>query len=33
VEAHRENIGRKLGIRTVAAFTRFAITHGILEAD
>jgi DNA-binding NarL/FixJ family response regulator len=33
VEAHRENIGRKLGIRTVAAFTRFAIAHGMLEAD
>jgi DNA-binding NarL/FixJ family response regulator len=33
VEAHRENIGRKLGIRTVAAFTRFAIAHGILETD
>ncbi len=33
VEAHREHIGRKLGIRTVAAFTRFAIAHGILEGD
>lgn len=33
VEAHRENIGRKLGIRTVAAFTRFAITHCILGKD
>ena len=33
VESHRENIGKKLGIRTVAAFTRFAIAHGILEAD
>jgi DNA-binding NarL/FixJ family response regulator len=33
VEAHRENIGKKLGIRTVAAFTRFAIAHGILEED
>jgi DNA-binding NarL/FixJ family response regulator len=33
VEAHRENIGRKLGIRTVAAFTRFAIAHRILGED
>jgi DNA-binding CsgD family transcriptional regulator len=33
VESHRENIGRKLGIRTVAAFTRFAIAHGIVAAD
>jgi DNA-binding NarL/FixJ family response regulator len=33
VEAHRENIGKKLGIRTVAAFTRFAIAHGILGED
>lgn len=33
VESHRENIGRKLGIRAVAAFTRFAIAHGILGKD
>jgi DNA-binding NarL/FixJ family response regulator len=33
VESHRENIGKKLGIRTVAAFTRFAIAHGIIAAD
>ena len=33
VEAHRENIGKKLGIRTVAAFTRFAIAQGILGED
>ena len=33
VESHRENIGKKLGIRTVAAFTRFAIAHGILGED
>jgi DNA-binding NarL/FixJ family response regulator len=33
VESHRENIGRKLGTRTVAGFTRFAIAQGLIEED
>jgi DNA-binding NarL/FixJ family response regulator len=33
VESHRENIGRKLGTRTVAGFTRFAIAQGLVEED
>jgi DNA-binding NarL/FixJ family response regulator len=31
IESHREHIGRKLGTRTVAGFTRFAIAHGLIE--
>lgn len=30
VETHREHIGRKLGTRTVAGFTRFAMAHGLI---
>jgi len=29
VEAHRDNLMRKLGIRTAAGLTRFAIQHGL----
>jgi len=29
VEAHRDNLMKKLGIRTVAGLTRFAIRHGL----
>lgn len=31
VETHRENIMRKLGIRTVAGLTRYAIDHGLTQ--
>jgi DNA-binding NarL/FixJ family response regulator len=30
VEAHRDSIARKLGIRTVAGLTRFCLKHGLL---
>jgi DNA-binding NarL/FixJ family response regulator len=33
VESHREHIGRKLGTRTVAGFTRLAIAHGLVDDD
>jgi DNA-binding NarL/FixJ family response regulator len=33
VESHRERVGRKLGIRTVAGLTRFAVASGLVEAD
>ncbi|MBI5831634.1 MAG: response regulator transcription factor, partial [Armatimonadetes bacterium] len=29
VEAHRRNIVRKLGLRTVAELTKYAVRHGI----
>ena len=31
VESHRENLMKKLGIRTVAELTRFALDSGVLE--
>jgi two-component system nitrate/nitrite response regulator NarL len=31
VEAHRDSIARKLGIRTVAGLTRFCLKHGLLD--
>jgi DNA-binding NarL/FixJ family response regulator len=31
VESHRENLMTKLGIRTVAGLTRFAIEHGLVK--
>jgi DNA-binding NarL/FixJ family response regulator len=31
VEAHRDNLGRKLGVRTVAGLTRFAIDAGLVK--
>jgi len=31
VESHRESLMRKLGIRTVAGLTRFALEQGLLE--
>jgi DNA-binding NarL/FixJ family response regulator len=31
VESHRKHIRRKLGTRTIAGFTRFAIANGLLE--
>ncbi len=31
VESHRENLMEKLGIRTVAGLTRFAIEHGLVK--
>jgi len=31
VEAHRDAVTRKLGIRSAAGLTRFAITHGLLS--
>ena len=30
VEAHRDSIARKLGVRTVAGLTRFCLKHGLL---
>jgi DNA-binding NarL/FixJ family response regulator len=30
VEAHRDSIARKLGIRTVAGLTRFCLKHGLI---
>jgi len=33
VESHREHVGRKLGIHTVAGLTRFAVASGLVEAD
>ena len=33
VEKHRANLLRKLGVRTVAQLTAFAIHHGLLRAD
>jgi two-component system nitrate/nitrite response regulator NarL len=30
IEAHRDNLGRKLGVRTVAGLTRFAIDAGLI---
>ncbi len=33
VESHRERLGRKLGIHTVAGLTRFAVANGLVEAD
>lgn len=30
VEAHRDSLSRKLGIRTVAGLTRFCLKHGLL---
>jgi two-component system response regulator NreC len=33
VESHREHVSRKLGIRTVAGLTRFAVASGLVEAD
>lgn len=30
VEAHRDSVSRKLGIRTVAGLTRFCLKHGLL---
>ncbi|MCU0634859.1 MAG: response regulator transcription factor [Gemmatimonadaceae bacterium] len=33
VEAHRENLMRKLDIRTVAGLTRLAIAQGLVEGD
>lgn len=33
VESHRESLMRKLGIRTVAGLTRFALEQGLLEGD
>lgn len=32
VEAHRENLSRKLGIRSAAALTRYALEHGLAGA-
>jgi DNA-binding NarL/FixJ family response regulator len=29
VEAHRESLGKKLGIRTTAGLTRYCLEHGI----
>ena len=31
VEAHRDSVTRKLGIRSAAGLTRFAMTHGLLS--
>jgi DNA-binding NarL/FixJ family response regulator len=33
VESHRESLMRKLGIRSVAGLTRFALEHGLLGND
>ncbi len=33
VHSHREHIARKLGIRSVAGLTRFAIAHGLIPAN
>jgi DNA-binding NarL/FixJ family response regulator len=33
IESHREHIRRKLGTRSIAAFTRFAIAHGLVEEE
>lgn len=33
VESHRESLMRKLGIRTVAGLTKFAIEHGLLDVS
>jgi DNA-binding NarL/FixJ family response regulator len=30
VEAHRDSLSRKLGIRTVAGLTKFCLKHGLL---
>jgi two-component system NarL family response regulator len=32
VEVHRRNIMRKLGVRTVADLTRYAIREGLIRA-
>ena len=31
VEAHRDSLSRKLGIRTVAGLTKFCLKHGLLD--
>lgn len=33
IEKHRANLQRKLGVRTVAQLTAYAIHHGLLRAD
>jgi DNA-binding NarL/FixJ family response regulator len=33
IEKHRANLLRKLGMRTVAELTAYAIHHGLLRAD
>ncbi|MFO7586995.1 MAG: LuxR C-terminal-related transcriptional regulator, partial [Gemmatimonadota bacterium] len=33
VESHRESLMRKLGIRTVAGLTRFALEEGLLGEE
>jgi two-component system, NarL family, nitrate/nitrite response regulator NarL len=33
IETHRERIMRKLGIRSVAGLTKFAIAHGLVSLD
>jgi DNA-binding NarL/FixJ family response regulator len=33
IESHREHIRRKLGTRSIAAFTRFAMAHGLVEEE
>ena len=32
VETHRDNLMRKLGIRTVAGLTKFALDAGLIES-
>jgi two-component system response regulator NreC len=33
VEAHRDNLGRKLGVRTAAALTRLAVAAGLVKGS
>ncbi len=33
VETHRRNIGRKLGLRSVAELTKYAVRHGLTPLD
>jgi DNA-binding NarL/FixJ family response regulator len=33
VEAHRDNLGRKLGVRSAAALTRLAVSAGLVKGS